>query len=471
MAQITDSQRALRIKQLLADLNKQPPEKHEVERLPSSNPDAPLLCQVISMPVDEVLLNHRSHRLRSQLTDDPEWQAVKNSPHGEAAQRIIERHVREARTKEQFNSLRESLQREGQTDPGVITHEGVLINANTRAVAFREMDSPRYIRVAVLPETIQPEEIALMELSLQMRKELKTEYSLTNGLLFIEELSIERKLSNAYIADKLRLYPDRPKKGEEEVAQRLRLLDLLRQMKQIPSTPLPLSFFDDPAHALSREQLRGILAKYTSLQEHDPAEAERYLESVLLAVAVGVTAVHRLRDVDASFMADYMVPHLSEDELVGPVTSQLVTRATAEPSAAPRGVDLLRPREPDAVEDVDVRLLVNAVTQRDKTVKVPNSNFTLERDDLRDAIKAAITTGARDKSQDDKAANGLMAPLEAVKGANTQITRCMEALKAVANTPGFDDHKKRSVEAAYKKLKRGMKNLDAALVKADVLGS
>src|SRR4051794_22217584 len=120
MAQITAAQRIQRIQQLLNELNKMPPERHEVARLPGAGGD-PLLCPVIKLSVDEILLNHRSHRVRAQLEDDPEWAELAKDPHGEPAQRLIERHVRLARKPDEFAALKESLQREGQTDPGVMT--------------------------------------------------------------------------------------------------------------------------------------------------------------------------------------------------------------------------------------------------------------------------------------------------------------------------------------------------------------
>jgi hypothetical protein len=296
VAQITEAQRIERIQGLLRELEKMPPERHEVARLPWTGGE-PLLCPVITIGVDEVLLNHRSHRLRSQLEDEPEWSGLAADPHSEPAQRVLERLVRQARTEEQFGALKESLHREGQTDAGVMTHNGVLVNANTRAVAIRGFEDParRYIRVAVLPSTAQTDELALLELRLQMQKELKVDYPLTNELLFIEELSSERHLSNAQIARELRIYPESPRKAEKEVALRLQMLDLIREMQRIPDEPLPLTFFD----AISYEQLREVLRHYQPLLERDPAEARRYLESFLLSVAVGVTPVHQIRRIDA----------------------------------------------------------------------------------------------------------------------------------------------------------------------------
>src|SRR2546421_656391 len=83
-------------------------------------------------------------------------------------------------------------------------------------------------------------------------KQHKVEYTLTNELLFIEELSSERHLTNAQIARELRIFPESQKKGESEVALRLRMLDLIRDMQKIPATRIPLTAFDK----ISYEQLR-----------------------------------------------------------------------------------------------------------------------------------------------------------------------------------------------------------------------
>lgn len=467
MAQITEAQRIERINELLRELNKVPPERHEVERLPWSGRE-PVLCPVIKIGVDEILLNHRSHRVRAQLEDDPEWKELRKDPHSEAAQRLIERHVRDARKPEEFAALKESLQREGQTHPGVMTHKGILVNANTRVVALRELEDPslRYIRVAVLPSTAQPDELALLELRLQMQKELKVDYTLTNELLFIEELSSERHLTDAQIARELRVYPESERKGENEVRLRLRMLDLIREMQRIPDEPLSLTFFDK----LGYEQLREVHRMYHSLLEQDPDSGRRYLESFLLSVAVGVTPVHQIRKIDAAFMPEYMLPQLEEDEVVGAIADKLVGPEGDGPAAAPAGADaLLVKAESEDAPPVDVKRLINVVTRRDKRVDVSGSPLVLERDDVREAIKTAIITGINEKKRDEKDADKLEAPIEIVKGATRELTKAADAVKAIAADPEFDQKRRKSLEAAFKKLKRGARDLEAALIKANVV--
>lgn len=468
MAQITEAERIARIQQLLAELHKMPPQKHETVQMPWTAGE-PLL-EVIRVGVDEVLLNPQSHRIRAQLQDDPEWEDLSHDPYGEAAQRLVQRHVREARTPEEFSALKESLLSEGQTDPGVMTHKGLLINANTRVVALREVDDPlkRSIRVAVLPPTAKPEELALLELRLQMQKQLKVEYTMTNELLFIEELSVKRGLSASQIARELRIKSDSPKKGESEVMLRLKLLDLIRVMQRIPHRPLPLTFFDQ---RIKLEQLREVQRVYVQLVEHDPTRARQHLENFLLSIAVGVTAVHQIRHVDAEFMNAYMLPALEEDELVGSVADALVAPPDGRSSAErPPGVALLTGDADDhEPPPLDAAHVIDLVTARDTRVKVPGTHIIVDQDDLKDSLKAAVTVGIKDKKRVQKDDDQLSAPSAAVKQATEQVTRAREALLAVHNDPDFDDRRRKTLEAAHKKLGRACRGLEAALVESGVI--
>ncbi len=468
MAQITESQRIARIQGLLSDLHKMPPEKHETVQMPWTGGD-PLL-DVIRIGVDEVLLNPQSHRIRAQLQDDPEWQQLAKDPYAEAAQRLIERHVREARTAEEFSALRESLITEGQSNPGVMTHKGLLINANTRVVALRTVEDPakRYIRVAVLPPTAQADELALLELRLQMQKELKVEYTTTNELLFIEELSVKRGLSAAQIARELRIKSDSIRKGENEVLLRLKLLDLIRVMQRTPTKPLPLTFFD----RIKLEQLREVHRVHTTLVERDPTRARRHLESFLLSIAVGVKAVHEIRHVDADFMADYMLPQLEEDETLGTVADALVAGDDGKvPAKRPPGVDALAGSDADEQGDaeVDTVHLLDIVTSRDRRVEVPGTSIVLDRDDLKEALNSAVKAGIKYKRNVQRDEDQLAAPTNAVKQATQQIARAKEALFTVQDDPDFDDRRRKTLEAAHKKLVRACRDFEATLAKTGVI--
>ena len=433
------------------------------------------LLDVITIGVDEVLLNPQSHRIRAQLQDDPAWRELKKDPFSEAAQRTIERHVRDARGADEFQGLKDSLLEDGQNQPGVMTHTGLLINANTRAVALRDVEDHRRrdLRVAVLPPTVKPEELTLLELRLQMQKDLKVDYTFTNELLFIEELSTDRALSPKVIARELRIHPDNPNKGAAEIEASLQYLDLIRIMQRTPSSPLPLRFFD----AIKREQLRDLHRARIGLMQTNPARAQAHLENFLLSVAVGIKAVHEIRQVDADFMTDYMLPQLEEEDddddggLVGQFAAHVATAPPESATPRPSGVSALLTDDDDTSAVVNTRHLINVVTSRDKTVRVPGTNFTLERDELTDALKAAVAAGIKDKKRDKKDEDQLAAPVTAVKDATKQLARAKEAFVAVQHEPDFDDRRRKTLEAAVKKLARASRDLRATLTKAGVIES
>ena len=321
----------------------------------------------------------------------------------------------------------------------------------------------------MLPQTAKPSELGLLELRLQMQKELKVDYSMTNELLFIEELSVDRHLSDGQIARELRISPESPKKGENEVALRLKMLDLIRTMQRIPDERLPLTFFN----SISYEQLRELHRSYSGLLNRDPGRAQRHLESFLLSVAVGVTPVHQLRRIDADFMNDYMLPNLEEDEAIGNLADALAAPAAPEGDAPPAGVRELAgdpdPDGDDAPAQVDVRNMINLVTRRDKRVEVPGTKIVLGREDVKDAVKAALVTGIKEKRRDESAEDKLAAPIEAVKQAAKQAARAAEAVEAIRDDPDFDTRRRKSLEAAFKKLRREIRELESTLAKAKII--
>src|SRR4051812_33868621 len=89
---------------------------------------------VVPLPLDALLLNPTSHRIHSQLESHEQRQVVARDPYSEEAQKIIAAILRGS---EFYEELLQSLTQEGQRDYGVVTSEGVLVNANTRAVALR----------------------------------------------------------------------------------------------------------------------------------------------------------------------------------------------------------------------------------------------------------------------------------------------------------------------------------------------
>lgn len=466
MPNLTREERVERIAALVAEVRDN---RHETVRIPWRAGE-PEILDVIAVDIDDVLLNPNSHRLRAQLQGDPEWEHASADPFTPDAQRIIQRHVRAARSDEQFAALKESLAREGQTDPGVMTHEGLLINANTRVVALRELDNPdrRHLRVGVLPETASGSELALVELRLQMQQDLKVPYTMTNMLLFIDELSAERGLSPAQIAKELRIHPESPRRGTTEVRLRLQLLDLLRTLQKIPSIPLPLTFFED----IELQHLKDLVSAYSALVDLKPDRARRLLEAFLLSLAVDVTAVHQVRQIDADFMDAYMLPAFVEDAVLGPMAKAIAVPPVSERRKMPAGVDTLLGQtgvKPEPEGRVDARRLVDFVRAPDERLTIPGAPEPVDRDDLKGALGKAVRDGIALKQAEKREDDVLGAPASAVKRAAQQLVRAKDALAAVVEEPDFDAERRDTLEEAFYRLEQAEGDLREALIDADVI--
>ena len=147
---------------------------------------------VISIDTSLPYYNPDTHRIRAQRSVDPERdRALEEDPWGEVAQRYLEHLLKcEPKNPEKidpdFEALRDDLEQFGQRDPGLITIHGILVNGNTRCAALRELGE-KYIRVGVLPESSNWDDINTVELSLQLRKEQKRDYSYINRLIAMDE--------------------------------------------------------------------------------------------------------------------------------------------------------------------------------------------------------------------------------------------------------------------------------------------
>ena len=157
--------------------------------------------------------------------------------------------------------LKDSL-KDGQDQPGVITREGVLINANTRCVLLRELAAEgglqsQGIRVAVLPADVLEPELLDLEAVLQKQKEHKDEYNLVSELMMLRTLHTEAQMTERQIARRQRLA------SAKEVTLRFRILDLMERAWHRVEPPLPIGAFARETDKLQnwKELLMAALAR------------------------------------------------------------------------------------------------------------------------------------------------------------------------------------------------------------------
>lgn len=105
--------------------------------------------EVIQMPAGNLYYNPATHRIRAQSSHDPKQAAaLADDPWSSESQAYLDRLLQvlpadPARTDPEFDELVASLKEYGQTDPGLITREGILVNGNTRRAGLVQLYGPR----------------------------------------------------------------------------------------------------------------------------------------------------------------------------------------------------------------------------------------------------------------------------------------------------------------------------------------
>lgn len=433
-----------------------------------------LVLPVVEIDIDAVLLNPHSHRIRSLLESRPDHGAsIGQNPFSVESQEQIADLLRST---DGFVNIRNALQRDGQLAPGVLTRAGVLVNANTRAVALRDLhrgEGSAYIKVVVLPPDASEKEITLLELELQMERDVKQEYSFTARLLFIEELMTKLGMTALQVGQRLR--PDLTtsradqKRAREEIEQELRLLALIRQVISDGGGSLTLTDFDG-----WRQGLIEIDGDYQAARSTRPDLAVRVREAQLAGLMSGVD-YRRLREVDAELLDEYLLPALQEQPTLRDhaeaLTSAAVGSATTVSDAeGPAGLDVL-----DLVDDVpgggtgaDAARSVApiydllATSENDGDVLLPPQGAAaaptrMPRKALAAGLKAAVETAIAAKKRDSRHLDALTAPIQFLREASKALDDARAAWVDAKGRPGFQSA---AFVAALEQARRALDDLE-----------
>jgi hypothetical protein len=163
--------------------------------------------KVIKLPLELLFHNVRNGRFKDiyletkislqeaghnglESTDDPEsWDL---DPTNEAEAKLIRSMLLEQLDPEAAGLLLTAIEEDGQEEPGIITHDGYIINANRRAAILHilsQKDPQKFgfMKVAQLPDNIDPLDLYNVEINCQMGKDLKLDYSPINAMLKVKE--------------------------------------------------------------------------------------------------------------------------------------------------------------------------------------------------------------------------------------------------------------------------------------------
>lgn len=263
---------------------------------------------VISMPVDMLYFNPDTHRIRAQRTLDPvRDQAIQTDPWGEAAQLYLhdllkKRPSNPDQIDPDYTALMDELDDAGQREPGIVSPNGILVDGNTRAAALADLGLQE-IRVGVLPEDTDRKDINNVELSLQLRKDRRREYSYINRLIAIDE-ELERGRSEADVARDFNIKPTTLQR--DRWVYRL-ILGAIDRSQTADGATLKLIDFEQ-----HQEKLRELHRDYTHLSRTDPDAAKRLMHTRLAMVLLDYPKTS-LRLAEEDFHSRYLETRLPAD--------------------------------------------------------------------------------------------------------------------------------------------------------------
>ena len=269
---------------------------------------------VLSMEVDLLAYNPDTHRIRAQLSmDEGGAKSLECDPWGDEAQRYLHRLLMgdpadPSKPDPSFIALQEDLKEYGQNEPGIVTRDGVLINGNTRRAAFKEIGQ-KYIRVGVLPILAVTEDIQGIELSLQLRKDHRREYSFMNSLLALDA-QVVKGLPAVAIQKMFRI---KPAVFDRHMWILSFVRDAIKRSKISTENGVAagLNLIDFETH---KGKLDELYSAYISTAARSPDEAKALCEQRLIAIILN-KAKTDVRFVGHDFVEKYMkasLPSLPE---------------------------------------------------------------------------------------------------------------------------------------------------------------
>jgi hypothetical protein len=212
--------------------------------------------QVYRIPIKYLIYNIRNGRFTSELLQKESELKRKLDAAVLTDSKIIQRLLLDISPKE-TEALKTDLAKNGQLDPGVITHDGAVVNANRRMAIISllrdETSDPRYeyLRAVRLPKNVDEKDIWRIEAVLQFAKEFRLDYSPINELLKLKEGLERSKLTADEISQTLM-----GRFSTTEVRERLAVLKLIESY---------LDFIDRPGEYHLIEQTHSM-EKFNSLQ-------------------------------------------------------------------------------------------------------------------------------------------------------------------------------------------------------------
>lgn len=403
----------------------------------------PRHVEVIDLPIDLMYYNPATHRIRAQRSHDLVLeQALESDPWSTASQDYLDFLLRAnpsnpSEPDPDLKALEESLEQEGQTEPGLITRDGILVNGNTRRAALKKLGK-RSIRVGVLPASCTWEDVNQVELSLQLRLDKRRDYSYINRMLAYEELTAAG-VPEHEIARQFRTTSSTVKADLKVLAW---IYEMIRRSAH-DGASLRLVDFERAQENL-RELGRSVA------QAKNSEEAELLKESKMVAIILDFSKTD-VRLIEPDFRERYLDSRLP-DPLKEP-------QAAAAPAAIPglgrtsRGVS---PR-------VAAARAFNDKVLRAKAEMVSGSAVSSQQVDearqVHAAAKQAMEEALKPAAGDARYKKKKLAPSDRIEAACSDIQQCISDLAYARASRSLDEEAAETFDDSLLELKRLLRKL------------
>jgi hypothetical protein len=197
----------------------------------------PVKLDVYKIPIKYLIFNIRNGRFAAELLQKESDLKRRLDAAIPADAQIIQKLLLDISPHE-TEALKKDLDKHGQLDPGVITYDGAVVNANRRmailSFLYQETSDAKfeYLRVARLPRNVDEKDIWRIEAGLQFAKEFRLDYSPINELLKLKEGREKSRLSTKEISATLM-----GRFTAKEVEERLAVLKLIESYLEVIGRP------------------------------------------------------------------------------------------------------------------------------------------------------------------------------------------------------------------------------------------
>lgn len=160
--------------------------------------------EVYSLPWEFLVFNVKNGRLAKEILLYERLNNVQLDPENPKDSQVIrDMLLKQDPTATEY--LKTDIARVGQLEPGIITHDGIVINANRRFAVLQSLFEDtkdqkfRYMEVAILPPHVPPRDLWMIEAGLQLSRDPRLSYGPINVRLKLRD-GIQSGLSPAEVA-------------------------------------------------------------------------------------------------------------------------------------------------------------------------------------------------------------------------------------------------------------------------------